>query len=64
MLHENEDVISLKFRSLQQLFPSKFEPWSDTNDLHLKKEVRDISVTRGYVKPHLMLMLRKSPGFA
>jgi hypothetical protein len=30
MLHGNEDVISLNFRSLQQLILSKLEPWSDT----------------------------------
>ena len=42
MLHENEDVTRLKFRSLQQLILSKFEPWSDTNDLHLKKEERSL----------------------
>jgi hypothetical protein len=31
MLHGNEDAISLKFRSLQQLIVSKLEPSSDTS---------------------------------
>jgi hypothetical protein len=37
MLHGKEDVISLNFRSLQQLILTKFEPWSDTMTFTSKK---------------------------
>jgi hypothetical protein len=37
MLHGNEDVIGLKFRSLQQLILRKLERWSDTMTFTSKK---------------------------
>jgi len=37
MLHGNDDAVSLKFRSLQQLILSKLEPLSDTMTFTSKK---------------------------